>query len=141
MPDHSINSDGWAQNWSQTPFYTVGPASASLLASLAGGSGSQPSPARASLCPCDIRGAESGNAEQLARFILRDLDQAEPQTLLYLTGDKNRDTLSSIIQGEEGGLATLKSEQVYATAGVNLETFERHLLHALKGLHSACKHN
>ncbi|KAI0920264.1 hypothetical protein AcV5_010053 [Taiwanofungus camphoratus] len=66
--------------------------------------------------PKDIRGAsESGTSERLAHFILKDLaSMAGSKKLLYLTGDKNRDTLPKILN--DGGF-TLEAVQVYATQG------------------------
>ena len=69
--------------------------------------------------PCDIRGAaESGTSEKLAHFIVSDLSATTPDAwkkkLLYLTGDKNRDTFPSILH--TAGLK-LDSLQVYATQG------------------------
>ena len=54
------------------------------------------------LAPKDIRGgAESGTSEKLAHFILQDLPPSnEPRQLLYLTGDKNRDVLPSILSSQ-----------------------------------------
>ncbi|CDO69959.1 hypothetical protein BN946_scf184836.g33 [Trametes cinnabarina] len=99
-----------APDWSTVPFYAVGAASASALFSIGT---AYPS---SSYAPRDIRGgAESGTAEKLAHFILSDLARTpsrESKTLLYLTGDKNRDTLPKILN--EGGLE-LDSLQVYAT--------------------------
>lgn len=69
-----------------------------------------------------ILGAEeSGTGERLASFILRHFESsAEPATtsrrrrkLLYLTGDKNRDTVPRIL--EDGGVE-LDTLQVYATS-------------------------
>lgn len=60
-----------------------------------------------------VRGQDSGNAAALGPFILDDVKE-RPARLLYLTGDKNRDTLPTIL--EQGGL-TLLSLQVYMTQG------------------------
>ncbi len=71
----------------------------------------------------DIRGESSGTAEQLANFILA--EQPRPTKLLYLTGDKNRDTLPNILGGAGVILHSLK---VYETQGSS--TF----LQQLKGI-------
>lgn len=62
-----------------------------------------------------IRGQESGNAGQLANFIIQDVKASGPNpNLLYLTGDKNRETLGSILND-----AGLKFDplQAYGTTG------------------------
>ena len=64
------------------------------------------------LTSVDVRGQLSGNATTLASFILEDPDK--PSRLLYLTGDKNRDTLTHILQ--EGGIL-LEPLQTYKTEG------------------------
>ena len=90
------------------PFYVVGDATAAALAAI------QAIPASRGLAPHDIRGsAATGTSEKLARFILNDSGDAKP-TLLYLTGDKNRDVLANILK--DGGLK-LENLQVYATTG------------------------
>jgi hypothetical protein len=63
--------------------------------------------------PSNIRGESSGTSEQLARFILSDL-KSSSTPLLYLTGDKNRDTLPDILRDGSLKLAPL---QVYQTQG------------------------
>ncbi|KAK0496489.1 tetrapyrrole biosynthesis, uroporphyrinogen III synthase [Armillaria luteobubalina] len=87
-------------------FYVVGKATASTL--------------RSSMVNADIRGEHSGTAEQLANFILA--EQPRPTKLLYLTGDKNRDTLPSIL-GSAG--VFLYSLKVYETQGSS--TFSQQL--------------
>jgi uroporphyrinogen-III synthase len=99
--------------WLSVPFYVVGKATASALSSLhdlfpATHHHLLPSPTM-------IRGQESGNAEQLAKFIVQDVKASGRESnLLYLTGDKNRETLPSILN-----TAGLKFEpvQVYGTTG------------------------
>jgi uroporphyrinogen-III synthase len=70
------------------------------------------------LVPKDIRGSsETGTSERLAHFILVDLARTEGGSrtkLLYLTGDKNKDTLPNIL--EDGG-HDLECLQVYETHG------------------------
>ncbi|KAI0318047.1 tetrapyrrole biosynthesis, uroporphyrinogen III synthase [Amylostereum chailletii] len=131
--DHDLR--GWHQDWSQIPFYTVGPSTASILASLSGSPASSTN-TRSRLCPRDIRGVDSGNAERLARFILEDVASSASQSLLYLTGDKNRDTLPNIIHNEGHNNVTLREEQVYDTVGVNLDTFDHNVIHATTGIHT-----
>jgi uroporphyrinogen-III synthase len=81
----------------------------------------------------DVRGQLSGNASTLASFIMGDFDK--PSKLLYLTGDKNRDTLTHILQ--EGGIS-LESLQTYKTEGSS--SFAKDLSTAIhtssKGHHS-----
>jgi uroporphyrinogen-III synthase len=100
-------------SWSTIPFYVVGKATASALSSL-------PHlfpPIYHHLLPTPtmIRGQESGNAEQLANFIIQDVKASgQNPNLLYLTGDKNRETLGSILND-----AGLKFDplQAYGTTG------------------------
>ncbi|EIM80151.1 tetrapyrrole biosynthesis uroporphyrinogen III synthase [Stereum hirsutum FP-91666 SS1] len=120
-----------APSWATTPFYAVGPSTAFALSSI---SSSHPSPTTiAHLCPTDIRGAyESGTAEKLAHFILHDIPESKRQhgkRLLYLTGDKNRETLPEILR--EGGLG-LGSCKVYETRGSS--RFEKELGEVVRGV-------
>lgn len=94
-------------SWTSTPFYVVGNATAAALAEISSRYPHSP------FTPVDIRGQSSGTSEQLAHFILEDLQQ-KPAKLLYLTGDKNRDTLPKIL---EGGQVELESLKVYGTQG------------------------
>lgn len=100
----------YAIDWTATPFYVVGQATATALEQISEVAGNT------ALAPRDIRGAnETGNAEKLAHFILQDLtEDGTPRKLLYLTGDKNRDTLPTILQ--DGGV-NLQPLQVYRTQG------------------------
>lgn len=103
-------------DWRAMRFYVVGPATAAgLLARL-------PNP------PQDIRGIESGTAEQLARYIVQNATREE--RLLYLTGDKNKDTLSRIVT-DGLGEGVLRELRVYMTRGVG--DFESSLKRALQG--------
>ncbi|KAF9502103.1 tetrapyrrole biosynthesis, uroporphyrinogen III synthase [Pleurotus eryngii] len=86
--------------WCALPFYVVGKSTASALREIDG-------------APKDIRGEDSGNAEQLARYILNDARRMSGK-LLYLTGDKNRDTLPSILASNN---LILHQLQVYETRG------------------------
>ncbi|KAJ7227101.1 tetrapyrrole biosynthesis, uroporphyrinogen III synthase [Mycena pura] len=82
--------------------------------------------------PTDIRGESSGTSEELAKFILTDLKPPGPKRrpLLYLTGDKNRDTLPEILRGGNWDLVPL---QVYQTQGSS--TFSQNLKLALDSPH------
>ncbi|KAI0299029.1 tetrapyrrole biosynthesis, uroporphyrinogen III synthase [Multifurca ochricompacta] len=102
-------------NWRNIRFYAVGPATASQLAQL-------PNP------PQDVRGTESGTAERLADFIVKDANRED--NLLYLTGDKNRETLSRVVR-EGLGEHIMKELRVYGTCGVR--NFEDTLAHAIQG--------
>ena len=106
---------GTDTDWRAVRFYAVGPATATMLARL-------PNP------PRDVRGTESGTAERLAHFIVQ--DAARNERLLYLTGDKNRDTLSRVVR-EGLGDGVLSELRVYATRGVL--DFGSHLSRALGG--------
>ncbi|RDX46079.1 tetrapyrrole biosynthesis uroporphyrinogen III synthase [Lentinus brumalis] len=117
-----------AGGWSTIPFYTVGQATASALSAIRDSFPSSP------YGPNDIRGAaESGSSEKLAHFIVSDLsarpEDARGRKLLYLTGDKNRDTLPKILTDAGIGLDSL---QVYATQGSS--RFEEDLANALEGV-------
>ena len=103
-------------DWGKVRFYAVGPATKAELARL-------PNP------PKDVRGTESGTAERLAHYIVQDAKGGE--RLLYLTGDKNRDTLPRIVRDGLGGVEILEELRVYATRGV--ENFEHTLIRALEG--------
>ncbi|KAF7374977.1 Uroporphyrinogen-III synthase [Mycena sanguinolenta] len=89
--------------WESTPFYVVGKSTASALKA-------------SRFAPIDIRGESSGTSEELAKFILADLDSlpSKQKPFLYLTGDKNRDTLPRILQSVG---VTLSPLQVYQTQG------------------------
>ncbi|TFK47147.1 tetrapyrrole biosynthesis, uroporphyrinogen III synthase [Heliocybe sulcata] len=123
---HGFDSEYFIQHrvglatWASTPFYAVGRTTATLLLDII--------QARDSLyAPKDVRGAEeSGTSEKLARFILNDL-KGNAAKMLYLTGDKNRDTLPTILQ--EGGVE-LETLQVYGTQGSR--TFERDMRRAIE---------
>jgi len=108
-----------AINWSSIPFYVVGGATAKALAAVS------------DLCgpgPNDIRGgSQTGTSERLAHFILDDIPEREGKKLLYLTGDKNRDTLPKILAEAR---VTLESLQVYETQGSS--TFAKDLKSAIK---------
>ena len=92
--------------WCEIPFYVVGQATASALINVFGAY------AHLGLTRVNVRGQSSGNVATLASFILEEPDK--PSMLLYLTGDKNRDTLAHILQG--GGIL-LNPFQNYKTEG------------------------
>ncbi|KAG2078565.1 tetrapyrrole biosynthesis, uroporphyrinogen III synthase [Suillus decipiens] len=98
-------------DWWSVPFYAVGEATSAALRNLC-----EKIPL---YTPRDIRGgSEMGTAERLAGFILKDLSSdGESRKLLYLTGDKNRDTLPKIL--ESAGVA-LDPLQVYTTQGSSM---------------------
>lgn len=105
-------------SWSSTPFYVVGQATASSLDEARQTYGRTP------YSPEVICGESSGTGERLTEFILG--LPVKPKRLLYLTGDKNRETLPSIL-GEAG--IELRSVKVYETRGSR--TFEADLEQAL----------
>lgn len=119
--------------WGKVPFYVVGEATAASL------NHTFSEFEDLGLGVVDVRGQLSGNAAILSSFILDDLT-IRPAKLLYLTGDKNRDTLSKALEG--GGL-TLHSIQVYRTEGS--PTFEKDLASVLasssKGTSDSCLHD
>ncbi|KAG5642299.1 hypothetical protein DXG03_003043 [Asterophora parasitica] len=105
--------------WSAVPFYVVGQGTAAALSEVQQAYGQTP------YTPEELRGESSGTGERLAQFIR---DQPEkPKKLLYLTGDKNRDTVPTIL-GEAG--IELRALKVYETQGSS--TFERDLGKAIE---------
>lgn len=99
--------------WSSTPFYVVGGATAAFLREIYPNG--------------QIQGEQTGTAEKLARFIVEDLQGVRPKRLLYLTGNKNRETLPKVL--EEAGVE-LESLHVYETCGSS--RFPEELNNALK---------
>ena len=125
-----IAKDQSNEGWSTLPFYAVGQATASALSAIRTSFPTSPH------APHDIRGgAESGTAEKLAHFIVSDLSSSTHRRLLYLTGDKNRDTLPSILA--QAGFE-LDSLQVYATQGSS--RFGEDLKNALDGVQAIGEH-
>ncbi|KAF7759628.1 hypothetical protein Agabi119p4_11323 [Agaricus bisporus var. burnettii] len=99
--------------WTKVPFYVVGKGTASALGefqAMCGGNS------------LDLRGEIAGTGEQLAHFILGDLKTGHPRErrrMLYLTGDKNRDTIPNILSSEEEKRLGIELDpiQVYETRG------------------------
>jgi uroporphyrinogen-III synthase len=109
--------DIFVVTWSSTPFYVVGEATSKAVSAIGETHGQGP------FAPKDIRGGvQTGTSERLAHFILDDLPEREGKKLLYLTGDKNRDTLPKILTK---GRVNLESLRVYETRGSS--TFARDL--------------
>ncbi|KAF8837893.1 tetrapyrrole biosynthesis, uroporphyrinogen III synthase [Paxillus ammoniavirescens] len=99
-------------DWGTVPFYVVGEATAAAASKIQTNFPSFPH-----LPPVLIRGgSQSGTAERLAHFILEDVPSHdnERRKLLYLTGDKNRDTLPQILST---GNIDLDALEVYRTKG------------------------
>ncbi|KJA22650.1 hypothetical protein HYPSUDRAFT_66868 [Hypholoma sublateritium FD-334 SS-4] len=94
-------------SWESVPFYVVGKATSAALQETFS------TFARLGVGSPDIRGESTGSAVSLAPLILNDLKE-RPANLLYLTGDKNRDTLPRLL--EDGGMS-LQFLQVYETCG------------------------
>ncbi|KAJ3868517.1 tetrapyrrole biosynthesis, uroporphyrinogen III synthase [Lentinula novae-zelandiae] len=109
------SADEQTQLWSNVPFYVVGAATAASLREI------YPKPNQ-------IRGEHSGTAELLARFILEQTPGNRPKCLLYLTGDKNRETLPKVM---DEGHVDLVSLQVYKTCGSS--RFSHDLSEVLQG--------
>ncbi|KAF7312340.1 Uroporphyrinogen-III synthase [Mycena indigotica] len=95
-------------HWRTIPFYVVGKSSASKLIHTRSSYPDSP------FAPLDIRGESTGNSEQLAQFITADFSSPPSTPLLYLTGDKNRDTLQEFLHAKG---FQLSSFQVYQTQG------------------------
>lgn len=110
-------------DWSSIPFYVVGTTTGNVLRKM------PISPFTPS--SQNIVGEGSGTGEALAEVIIDDQGRRAPGLpLLYLTGDKNRDTLPTLLKA--AGLH-LEPLQVYGTrgsqnfsAGVK-ELLQRHL--------------
>ncbi|KAI0371011.1 tetrapyrrole biosynthesis, uroporphyrinogen III synthase [Pilatotrama ljubarskyi] len=121
LVEQGVGNAAPSRGWDTVPFYVVGSATASALCAIEAAFPESP------YTPRDIRGgSESGTAEKLAHYIVSDVPQSGSRRLLYLTGDKNRDTLPRILG--DGGLE-LESLQVYATQGSS--RFEDDLRQAL----------
>ena len=95
-------------DWTGVPFYVVGTTTGNILRKMPA------SPFTPS--PQNIIGEGSGTGEALAKAIIQDQAnrEAAKPPLLYLTGDKNRDTLPTLLKA--AGLH-LEPLQVYATRG------------------------
>jgi len=110
-------------DWRTIPFYVVGDATAAAASQIHAAF-----PTMAHLAPTEneVRGgAEAGTAERLGAFILG--EGCERRRMLYLTGDKNRETLPGMLTAGGVGLETL---EVYGTRGSS--TFRADLGAALK---------
>ncbi|KAG1731016.1 tetrapyrrole biosynthesis, uroporphyrinogen III synthase [Suillus lakei] len=112
-------------DWWSVPFYAVGEATSVALRDLC-----EKIPLYS---PRDIRGgSETGTAERLAGFIIKDLpSDGASRKLLYLTGDKNRDTLPRVL--ESAGVA-IDPLQVYATRGSSMFPYDLSLAFEREGL-------
>ncbi|KAF6749535.1 tetrapyrrole biosynthesis, uroporphyrinogen III synthase [Ephemerocybe angulata] len=77
--------------WSTIPFYVVGEATASAVRDI------QQRFQSHGFSTIHILGEASGTGEQLGRFITTHCKLGEHGKLLYLTGNKNRDTVASIL--------------------------------------------
>ncbi|KAF9264121.1 tetrapyrrole biosynthesis, uroporphyrinogen III synthase [Marasmius fiardii PR-910] len=96
-------------DWNSKPFYVVGKATKTALSEIYTRHPESPFAPTPSL----IKGEDCGNADQLGHFIVDDV-KSRPVKLLYLTGDKNRDTLPNILRDGDVGFQAL---QVYETRG------------------------
>ncbi|KAG7087405.1 hypothetical protein E1B28_013375 [Marasmius oreades] len=96
-------------DWNSRPFYVVGKGTKSALCEIHTRHPNSPFAPN----PLMIKGEDCGNADQLGRFIVEDL-KSTPTKLLYLTGDKNRDTLPNILRDSHVDFQAL---QVYETRG------------------------
>ena len=95
-------------DWRAVPFYVVGHATAAAASQIR-----IACPSVEHLAPADVRGgAGAGTAERLAAFILAEGHGGQGRRMLYLTGDKNRETLREMLTA--GGVA-LETLGVYRT--------------------------
>ncbi|EJD34884.1 tetrapyrrole biosynthesis, uroporphyrinogen III synthase [Auricularia subglabra TFB-10046 SS5] len=112
-----------ASGWSCTPFYAVGDSTARALTALATVL-PRPLAPNTSLI---LGAAESGTGEALAHYIVDEYRRRnDPHGLLELVGDKNKDTLPSILRA--AGISSQRL-QVYGTGPSR--TFERDLAHTV----------
>jgi uroporphyrinogen-III synthase len=94
-------------DWRTVPFYVVGEATAAAASQI-----HTAFPVHLAPAAHQVRGgAAAGTAERLAGFIL---GEGCGGRMLYLTGDKNRETLPGLLAA--GGVA-LETLEVYGTAG------------------------
>ncbi|GJJ06071.1 hypothetical protein Clacol_000260 [Clathrus columnatus] len=114
-------------NWSDIPFYVVGESTARALEPM---TISHPSKFSKRL----ILGMHAGKAELLAYFILDDLRTRQMAgKLLYLTGDKNRDTFSRIMNEHD---IPIDSLMVYETGAAS--DLERRIAFAAQTINDRC---
>ncbi|KAF8591716.1 tetrapyrrole biosynthesis, uroporphyrinogen III synthase [Ramaria rubella] len=109
-------ADAWIQavsvvekpgDWSNTPFYVIGESTARTLKQI---TALHPTKFTEALI---LGASQTGKSETLAQFVLDDLPSRQTTgKLLYLTGDKNRDTFFKIMS--ENGVA-LECLMVYET--------------------------
>jgi uroporphyrinogen-III synthase len=92
--------------WSDVTFYVVGSATAESLKSMPN---SPYTPSRDK-----VLGSHTGNGEALAKFIVEHLAEPTEKKLLYLKGDKNRETLPDILNEHN---IKWDGVQVYETRG------------------------
>lgn len=104
-----LESDAPLQSaWHETPFYAVGPATASALLRL--DSRLRPSPSL-------ILGAEeSGSAERLASYITSRSRNTSNSPLLYLVGDKRKDTLPSLLQQQGIAIYEIQAYETFQSS-------------------------
>lgn len=106
MTAGSFKMDPYRYKWSGVPFYVVGAKTASELLELL--------PEECRPPNFQIKGAEeSGTAEKLADFILDTVGDRR-QRILYLSGDKNRDTLPAKLKAAKSQIE-LVTITVYTT--------------------------
>ncbi|KIJ34923.1 hypothetical protein M422DRAFT_181486 [Sphaerobolus stellatus SS14] len=127
---HALNNSSEVGDWSQIPFYVVGEATARPLRQM---TRSHPTKFSESLI---LGAAQTGKAESLAQFILDDLPaRRRGKKLLYLTGDKNRDTFHRILT--ENGV-NIQSLMVYGTmAAKNLGQKVFDVVQEIRKLHAS----
>lgn len=97
-------------DWSKIPFFVVGPATKDAVVVMTQGEGLQTN-------QLVIGAKETGSGEKLGQFVVdhfqsTDASPAPKLPLLYLVGDKNRDTIRRILKEAEIPLENL---QVYET--------------------------
>ncbi|KAM0747897.1 tetrapyrrole biosynthesis, uroporphyrinogen III synthase [Meredithblackwellia eburnea MCA 4105] len=106
-------AQGQGQGWEQVPFFIVGPATRDALINIfeKNRNGGKRLPT--------FLGAETGTGTLLARVVVDHFQSKgegkwEEKELLYLTGDKNRETIPDIISSSGVGVV-LRKIQVYET--------------------------
>ncbi|KAG2005787.1 hypothetical protein CC2G_002159 [Coprinopsis cinerea AmutBmut pab1-1] len=113
-------------HWSSVPFYVVGEGTSTAIHTV------QRAFHHLGFTKIQTKGEASGTGEQLGHFIVKEHDQDTKAPLLYLTGDKNRDTVPTLLTK---GNIKFESLRVYETTG--RKDFERLLEDAVASFQDA----
>ncbi|ORY72888.1 tetrapyrrole biosynthesis, uroporphyrinogen III synthase [Leucosporidium creatinivorum] len=147
--ERAATGRGGGKGWQQLPFFVVGQPTAEALL------GMEDCPTRRER----VLGAESGTGDKLARYIRRHVASAEQEQegeqeqkqkqkqkqkpLLYLVGDKNKETITEILLADEGGEkgegegegeGGIRTERVQVYETEVVDSFGEDLQRALQGI-------